>query len=282
MSIDVRSRTALPPPSYVPGSYRTADLCRTGNVRYNYLIKRRRHIEREGVNMGTIAQPRFSTARERLPSDALVEFMRREGTSRRLERGETLDDGAMSNDVCHMTEGWVIRRRHVDDDHCGIVGTYMPGDFIDLDQLVEARISDQLEALVDIEYLTLPANALREAVREHSDIAFAIMRRLVAEADWLREGLTAIGQFPSAYRLLIYIAQTRRRMIAFGNLTREAKTMPFPLTQAQLAEALGVSAIHANRTVAALRNDFGVTFRARRVWLADLTAFEAEAARVMG
>ena len=230
----------------------------------------------------TEPRPRFSAARDILPEDSLTRFMTEHGMLQTLARGETLEDSGAADHISYITKGWVIRRRTVDDEHRGIIGTYMRGDLLELDRLVEDKVADCLEALTDVECRTVPPLLLRKAIEADCNLAFPIMRRLVAESDWLREGLVAVGQLTAAHRLLIYIAQTRRRMIAFGNLNPAAKSMPFPLTQAQLADALGVSAIHANRTVAALRSDHGVTLRARTIWFDDLVGFEAETAQVMG
>jgi len=47
--------------------------------------------------------------------------------------------------------------------------------------------------------------------------------------------------------------------------------MTLPITQAQLADALGLTTVHVNRTVSTLRQECGVLFEQGRVRVGDWT-----------
>ena len=219
---------------------------------------------------------RFSQAAWPLPSDDLVRHFRETGSLEVVNRGANLRASDRTPFVGLLEAGWVLRERKLQNGHTGVIGTYVPGDFIDLDCVVEDLPDDNLYALTDVQIRQIPAQALKDTIRENGELALPVMRRLVAESDWLREGLAAVGQLRATQRLIVYLWQTRRRMIAYGLVEASSQSIPFPLNQVQISRALGVSVVHTSRTIKELREVYGIGVRSQRVYFDDPGMIDAE------
>ena len=173
-----------------------------------------------------------------------------------------------------MRSGWLLRERVLANEERGVNAAYITGDIFNLDCLVEPVSDDLYTAAGPVELVGVDASVLADAITKHPALAFDVVRRLVADADWLREAITAIGRLDALDRLLVFIGQTRRRLISADQLKPDARQFRFPLTQLQIAEVIGVSAIHANRTVRRLQDEGIATIRGKRIWIDNLRRIE--------
>ena len=231
---------------------------------------------------------RYSQSAEPLPPGPLVHFFKHEGDIVELSPdrgglpagspvGKASDGDAPithSPMAAYVEKGWLNR---VHDDECGnnaITATYIPGDIINLDTLVEAEPLGRICALNPARMRVIPVPVLREAIEADFALATAVIRRVVAEADWLREALAAMGRLDAKGRIIYYFGQMRRRQIAFGTLDRQTTRYPMPITQRHLATMVGISVIHANRLTKDLRETGLLTLRAKTITLHDIDDFE--------
>jgi CRP-like cAMP-binding protein len=88
---------------------------------------------------------------------------------------------------------------------------------------------------------------------------FENMPELAFDVTWLGsreegivdENLTSAGQRNAAERIAALIIQLYKRLNVLGMVVNGA--MPFPLTQQHIADALGLSLVHTNKSLAKLR-----------------------------
>jgi CRP-like cAMP-binding protein len=83
-------------------------------------------------------------------------------------------------------------------------------------------------------------------------IAAAFWRDTLIDAAGFREWVTNIGQRCGPSRIAHLLCEFLVRMRAVG--LADGHTCPMPMTQGQLAEATGLSAVHVNRSIQQLRS----------------------------
>ncbi len=93
---------------------------------------------------------------------------------------------------------------------------------------------------------------LKKLIRAFPRIGDILWRDTLIDAAIFREWITAIGRRQAPERIAhmmceMFIENARRR-------TDQGNTCPFPLTQAAIADALGLSTVHVNRSIMELRS----------------------------
>lgn len=183
-------------------------------------------------------------------------------------------DAGISGTLCLLTEGWLVRTRRVSDARTSIIATHLPGDIVMLDVWSGASAGDELHSLTPAKTICRPVADFERALDGDPDIGRAVIRRIGEEAGLLRVALAAIGRLDAQERLLVYLEQTRQRLVAGRSLKAAAHRFPFPLTQTQLADALGITSVHANRVLTTLRRSGVLTIALGVVEVHDWAAFQ--------
>ena len=215
-------------------------------------------------------------------ADSLPAWFLNHGTWVDFGAGETLlrpDD--TSCQIYHISEGWLFRQRHLMSGSVATTATYVPGDFINLGCITEPAFAETVLAMTHVKGTVLSAAKLRTAIKENPSLAFGVMRRMTADSDWLREALASIGQMQSRDRILTYIYQTYRRLVANGVVKSRASQFSLPLMQKDLAPVIGITYIHVNRSISTLRSDGILTFAKGEISILDFDRFEFEALRLL-
>ncbi len=217
---------------------------------------------------------RYSQSTEPIPHGPLVRLFQSRGQRSELRPKRGFLPKGPHPTACYVEEGWLSRVHDDENGGSSITATYVPGDFINLDTLVEDEPLGRLCALTPCRISTIPVPDLRSALADDPVLALNVIRHVVAEADWLREAVIAMGSLGSREKIIYYFGQMRRRQIAFGTLDRETARYSMPITQRHLAMMVGISVIHANRLTKALRESGLLTLRAKSLTLHDVNAFE--------
>lgn len=143
-----------------------------------------------------------------------------------------------------------------------ITALHVPGDMANLQSVVEPRATSALQALCRTKVLKVPHHALRSAAARHPALAEAFWRDCMVDAAILSQWVVNIGRRDAAGRIAHLLCETATRQSV--RETR-ADTFEFPLTQNQIADATGMTSVHVNRTLKALRSLVALTGRSARV-----------------
>jgi CRP-like cAMP-binding protein len=108
---------------------------------------------------------------------------------------------------------------------------------------------------------------LREITRRRPNIAEILWRDSLVDAALFREWIVNVGQRPALDRLAHTIVELRERLKIIGRVADNQFDMP--LTQEQIGEAMGITAVHANRIIKQLRDEAVVDFYRGRVTILD-------------
>jgi Crp-like helix-turn-helix domain len=111
-------------------------------------------------------------------------------------------------------------------------------------------------------------SAMNRLIGSYPSIARALWRETLIDASIFREWLVNVVVRPASARMAHLLAELRERMSAVG--LAKGGEFEFPITQAELSEALGLSTVHVNRVLQAFRAERVLDLQRNRVTLADM------------
>lgn len=170
-----------------------------------------------------------------------------------------------------MLSGWACRQRSLADGRRQIFGFILPGDGLAIpDDSALAGVLCTVTALTPV--TTMQASTLRALIAapppEHEGLAQACQRAACLDEVRLLDHIVRLGRQSAQERVAHLLLELHDRMAKVG-LAFEGR-FPMPLTQEVLADALGLSIVHLNRTLQQLRRSGVIDTRAGWVSLRDV------------
>lgn len=154
-----------------------------------------------------------------------------------------------------LLSGWAARCRVMPDGRRQIFTFVLPGDAIGLCHRVEPVALSTTVGLTKT--VTADASALAEAAFDRSEefenIAKAVSIAATLEETSLLDHIVRLGRMTAYERMAHLFLELRWRLAAVG--LGGDRRFPMPLTQEVLADALGLSIVHVNRTLQQLRRE---------------------------
>ena len=179
-------------------------------------------------------------------------------------------EGEAPNAIFVILEGWAARYKTLPDGRRQIVGLLVAGDVCDLNIMVLKRRDHGLCAVTEVKVAELPPPALERLLESRAPIAQAIKAHELINASIQREWTLSLGQRTAYERIAHLMCEMYFRQRAIG--LADGLSCDFPITQIDLGEATGLTAVHVNRTLQALRADGLIELRSRRLTIRDLPA----------
>jgi CRP-like cAMP-binding protein len=161
--------------------------------------------------------------------------------------------GSRPSQCCLMIEGFSARSQTTDDGKRQILSIHIPGDMPDLQSLHLHVMDHDLRTLSDCTLGFIAHDALRALARARPMIAEALWRETLVDAAIFRAWIVNLGRRPANQRLAHLLLEIRRRLELVGLATDDRYELP--MTQLDLADALGLTPVHMNRVLKALRSD---------------------------
>lgn len=207
-------------------------------------------------------------ADERLAEDLCRERLRRVGA-----REDVIGEGERPRALFLVLDGWGMRYKTLEDGRRQVLSFALPGDLCEQHALLLERADHSLGAItpLTIAEITPPraAELARASPRLRSALAWSDLCAHALQREWT----VNLGQRTAIERMAHLICELFYRLRAIG-LTH-GSTYEMPATQAMVADAMGISAVHVNRTLQELRAAELITLRGRHMTIHDLEALEA-------
>ena len=195
-------------------------------------------------------------------------------TIRQFRRGkEIIREGAPTAHIHLVLTGFAVRYALVDDGARQITSVLMPGDFCDLISNLLGRSYSNVAAVTDVAIVVLSHQDLRNLQREHPTLWDAICRLGLVEAVRMQRWIVNLGRRDARSRIASLLAELQDRMADAGLLRDDG--FDLPLTQDAIADATGMTPVHANRTLQELRAEQLIVFRAGHLAILDLDRLRA-------
>jgi CRP-like cAMP-binding protein len=165
-----------------------------------------------------------------------------------VNRGETIVvEGSPSEHLYTVLVGWGFRYKLLDDGRRQIVNYVMPGDLVGLQGSLMGEMQHSVEALSPMLLCIFDKEELYGLYRGHPSLAFDITWIASREERMLDENLLSLGQRTALERAAYLIAFIHSRAARVG--LNGAKPVEIPITQQHIADTLGLSLVHTNKTI---------------------------------
>jgi CRP-like cAMP-binding protein len=149
-----------------------------------------------------------------------------------------------------ILSGFAVRQKLTADGRRQIVSFHLAGDFVDLESAMLRCTDHNIQALTQLEYATVPVRAVLDLIDTHPRIARALWVDTLVDAAIYREWVLNVGRRSAFERIGHLLCEFARRLEIAGLGTTTGYR--FPMTQEQLADAVGLTPIHVNRTLRAM------------------------------
>jgi CRP-like cAMP-binding protein len=169
--------------------------------------------------------------------------------------------------ACLIVDGLVGRFGQNRDGIRQITCLHIAGDMGDLPSVVSPKAGWGLGALSGATILRLSHVDLRRLAAKHPGVAEAFWRDCVADGSMFSEWVVNVGRRDATARLAHLLCEMAVRCEKAGRGGTDS--FPLPITQADLADATGLTSVHVNRTLKELRTRSIVTMRSGVVTIQD-------------
>jgi CRP-like cAMP-binding protein len=160
-------------------------------------------------------------------------------------------EGDRPSQCCLLLEGFVARYKFTEKGKRQIFAFHTPGDIPDVLSLQLKTMDHAIGTVTPCEVGFIPHEHIRDLFRQHPPMVEVFWRDALIDASIFREWMLGIGRRSAKTRVAHLFCEMVMRLRAVGLQT--GNTVPLPLTQAELGDALGLSTVHVNRTVQELR-----------------------------
>ncbi len=194
----------------------------------------------------------------------------------RFTRGEQVfAQGTRPTFLYTVLSGVLMRTRLLEDGRRQIINFMFPGDFLGLQAALDAEMSHTVEALTNATLCTFVREKFFDLVAQQPRLSFDLTWLAAHEEAALEEHLVSLGQRNARERMAALAVFLVQRGIDTGIAPGGVLTLT--ITQGQIADMLGLSLVHTNRTLQTLRRMGLVDWTLSTISVPDIAAAKAYA-----
>jgi len=172
-----------------------------------------------------------------------------------------------------LLAGVVARQKDLSDGRRQITELHVAGDFTDLHGFTLKRLDHDVVALSACSIALFPHPKIKAITEQHPHLARVYWFLTNLDAAIHREWELSLGRRTALERMGHLLCELQVRLELVG--LADARGYALPLTQGAVAECLGLTTVHVNRTLKQLRDDGLADLRRGRVTLFDLAGLRA-------
>jgi len=183
-------------------------------------------------------------------------------------RRDIVREGEKPRAMVLILDGWAATYKQMRDGRRQITSFLVPGDPGDANVFVLARLDHSVASITQVRYAELSQADFDAITAESPGVARALWAHELSTASIHREWVINIGQRNAYERIAHLICELFQKLDSVG-LT-DGRRCDWPLTQADIADATGLTPVHVNRTLQQLRRDGLLALAARKLTVLDL------------
>ena len=183
-------------------------------------------------------------------------------------RRDVIAEGERPRHVHLVLDGWACRYKQLPDGKRPIVSLFVPGDFCDLHAYVLRQMDHSIGAITRLKVAMITPEEMSALTAGHPRIAQALWWNEEVMAAMQREWTLNISQRSAYERLAHLLVELYIRLETVGRA--HGGRCDFPLTQADLADATGLTSVHVNRTLQELRRDGMIELERKQLQIIDM------------
>lgn len=166
------------------------------------------------------------------------------------DRDCLLKEGDAADRCVVLISGFLYRRKIIGD-RGQILSLHVPGDIPDLMTLYLPVMDHDLCSVGQSTVALIAHSALRTLLDGSPSLVHALWRETLLDAASFRQWVGSLGSRDAIQRIAHVFCEIAARLEFVGLLNENS--FAFPLIQADIAAACGLSAVHTNRTLQVLR-----------------------------
>lgn len=183
------------------------------------------------------------------------------------ETGEFLyHEGDTAEKAFTVYSGWVTLFKNLKNGDRQILRFALPGDFLCYKVGKQTTVDHSAIAASDVTLCAFPIDRFRETIAEVPDLAFAISSVTETTTQRCHSALTSIASHPAETKVAFLLLSLYLREQA---LNSGEQCIPFPITQEDVGDALGLTSIHVNRVFQSLRKKGLIECKNKCLWVSD-------------
>lgn len=163
-----------------------------------------------------------------------------------------LVEGNNSPHMYTVLSGWGFRYKTLEDGRRQILNFVLPGDLVGLQGTLLAEMQHSVEALSDMMLCVFERNSLYLLFKNRPSLGFDVTWLAAKEEQILDEHLLSVGRRSALERAAYLISFLNQRAHRVGHLKEGQPLAPF--TQNHIADTLGLSLVHTNKTLKKLQD----------------------------
>ncbi len=170
-----------------------------------------------------------------------------------VDAGTTiLMEGSNSPQLFTVLHGMGLRYKLLENGKRQVVNFVFPGDFLGLQAGVMGEMGHSVEATMKMTLCVFDRTEIWTFYKEQPSRAFAMTWLAAIEEHFLGEAVATLGQRDAQESVAWALTKIFIRGQALGLVDNSAMRLPFK--QQDLADALGLSLVHTNKTLARLKS----------------------------
>jgi len=182
-------------------------------------------------------------------------------------------EGEPARSLCVILSGWACRYKQLDDGRRQIIGLLLPGDLGAPFGVLPRIMDHSIGALTPLRFARLCPNEIRAVSAEQPRIEAALWWDLLVQGAIQQELAVSLGRRQANERLAHFLCEMQVRLDRVG--LADGASFELPLTQVQIADALGLTPVHVNRTLRDLRAADLIAWRRGQVTILQPSALLA-------
>ena len=179
---------------------------------------------------------------------ALIESLKKGQIAVRAEHS-IIAEGQADAPLYTLFSGWAFRFKTLSDGRRQILNFLLPGDFIGVQQNMGDASAHGVDALSDVVLCVFRRDALWELHRATPALGFSVTWLTAHEESVVDDTLLSVGRRSAEERIATLLIVLFKRVAALLPDGGAASGVPFPLTQQHIADGLGLSLVHTNKTL---------------------------------
>jgi len=189
-------------------------------------------------------------------------------------------EGHDSPHLFTVLNGWILRYKLLENGHRQVLNFALRGDFLGLQNVLFDKMLHSVQALSDVRLCVFSRERVWELFSGHAGLAFDMTWMASREESMIADHLVAVGQQPAVERIAYIFLHIFQRARRAGML--HGRKLHVPITQEHIADIMGLSVVHTNKSIRALRERKLIDWRRSTLTildeqkLIDLTGFNPD------
>jgi len=181
--------------------------------------------------------------------------------------GHLIRDGDRPDHCCLVLSGFAYRHKITGEGARQVLSLHLPGDFVDLQNSLLDVSDHNVQMLTEGEVAFVPREAIRELALARPAIGVAMWVDTLVDSAIFREWVVNVGRRDARARICHILCEFSMRLEEAG--LAENHRYELPMTQEQLADAVGLTSVHVNRVLRQLSEEGLIRRNKRAIVIED-------------